>query len=53
MRKFYSEPTMDVNTFDVENVVTTVSEGAPTEVDQIGDGYAKVTVGYQDFNIVF
>jgi hypothetical protein len=52
MRKFYSEPTMDVNVFDVENIVTE-STGTPTEVDQIDDGYAKVTIGYQDFNIVF
>lgn len=52
MRKFYSEPTMDVNVFDVENIVTE-STGVSTEVEQIDDSYAKVTIGYQDFNIVF
>ena len=52
MRKFYSEPTMDVNVFDVENIVT-MSEGTPTAVDEIGDGYATIQVGYNELNIVF
>ena len=54
MRKFYSEPTIDVKVFDVENIVT-VSQGAPTDVEQITEenGYAKVTVGFNEFNIVF
>jgi hypothetical protein len=52
MRKFYSEPTMDVNVFDVENIVTE-STGTPTDVADITDGYAKVQVGYSELNIVF
>lgn len=54
MRKLYSEPTMDVNVFDAENIVTE-SAGAPA-----GDGstidtntYAKVTVGYTDLTLTF